>query len=86
MQATANLEALRAAAVVVLGADHRAVKAITRANEAHDRFVSRWALDQVRRLPRHEVRAIVALPNARPWHCRQAEAALGVQTLTPTVR
>jgi hypothetical protein len=76
MDATANLEALRAAAVVVLGANHRAVKAIARAIEAHDAAVSQRAYGEFRRLPGPEQRAILALVNCPTWLRWNAEAAL----------
>jgi hypothetical protein len=76
MDATANLEALRAATVVVLGANHRAVKAIARAIEAHDAAASQRAYGEFHRLPGPEQRAILALVNCPSWLRRNAEAAL----------
>jgi hypothetical protein len=76
MDATANLEALRAAAVVVLGAGHHTVKAIDRAIEAHDAAVSERAYHDFRRLPGPEQRAILALVNCPTWLRRNAEAAI----------
>jgi hypothetical protein len=76
MSTMPSLEAMRAAAVAVLGAEHATVVAIDRAIATRDTEISRSAFDRFRQLPQKEVRAIIALADCPSWIRRNAEAAL----------